>query len=271
LDVFGPSLVSSDGLDWNRHRKVTVSTLNDKNNLAVWSEAIRQTEQMTDYYMRNSGGVVIDAANDPRKLYLHVFTGACFGVEYEYTGTAEQYIPEGHRRSYKDCLHTTLKDLLILRLVPDWALKLPVLPQRILDFRQASTELLQYLNEMISSAEKQFRENKKDAKVGNLLTYMVWKSEEMRKEQGDGSSRDRLYLTGAEVRGNLFTYSLGGHESAAHTLTFAIYLLAASPQVQDWLFEELHAVLGEERDLRSPETCTRAFARLKRSLAIMVS
>ncbi|CAE7174329.1 hypothetical protein PTNB73_02647 [Pyrenophora teres f. teres] len=269
LDVFGPSLVSSDGLDWNRHRKVTVSTLSDKNNRLVWSEAIHQTQQMTDYYIQKSEGMVIDAVDDTRKLYLHVFTSVCFGVEYDYMAPEERYIPKGHRRSYKDCLHTTLKDLLILRLVPNWAFKLPALPKRIKDFREASTELLQYLNEMISSAEKQFRENKKDKKVGNLLTYMVCKSEEMREEQGDSLSRDRLYLTGDEVRGNLFTYSLGGHESAAHTLTFALYLLAASPQIQDWLFEELDAVLGHESDLLSPETFTRAFPRLIRSLAIM--
>ncbi|KAH9870199.1 hypothetical protein J1614_007122, partial [Plenodomus biglobosus] len=269
LDVFGPSLVSSDGLDWNRHRKVTVSSLSDKNNRLVWSEAISQTQQMTEYYTQTSEGMVIDAVEDTRKLYLHVFTGVCFGVKYDFMAPAEQYIPEGHRRSYKDCLHTTLKDLLILRLVPNWAFRLPALPQRIIDFRQASNELLQYLNEMVSSAEKQFRDNTMDAKANNLLNYMVWKSEEMRVEQGDASPRDRLYLTGAEVRGNLFTYSLGGHESAAHTLTFALYLLAASPQIQHWLLEELDAVLGPESDLLSPETFPRAFPRLTRSLAIM--
>ncbi|KAF2845718.1 cytochrome P450 [Plenodomus tracheiphilus IPT5] len=269
LDVFGPSLVSSDGLDWNRHRKITVSSLSDKNNRLVWSEAIRQTQQMTDYYMQTSEGMVIDAVEDTRKLYLHVFTGVCFGVAYDYMAPAEQYIPKGHIRSYKDCLHTTLKDLLILRLVPNWAFKFPSLPQRIVDFREASTELLKYLDEMISSAERQFRDNKKDAKANNLLDYMVWKSEEMREEEDDASSRNRLYLTGAEVRGNLFTYSLGGHESAAHTLTFSLYLLAAFPKIQDWLLEELDAVLGHENDLLSSETFTRAFPKLTRSLAIM--
>lgn len=248
-----------------------MTSLNDRNNQLVWNEAVRQTQQMLEHYMRSSKGMVVDALHDTTRLYLHVFTAVCCGVTYEYMDPAGQVIPEGHRRSFEDCLHTSMKDILIQRLVPHRAFKLPVLPRRIADFRDASTELLQYFDEMVSSAEKQFWENKRDAKTKNLLSDMVWRSEEMRKEQASALSPNRLYLTGSEVRGNLFTYARGGHESAAHTLTFAIYLLAAYPQIQDWLFEELHVVLGEESDLMSPATFTRAFPKLTRSLAIMVS
>ncbi|KAI8935083.1 hypothetical protein NX059_007678 [Plenodomus lindquistii] len=266
MDVFGSSLVSSDMPDWNRHRKITVTSLNDKTNGLVWSEAIYQTQQMVDHYMRSSEGRVIDALEDTSRLYLHVFTAVCCGVKYEYMAAAD--IPEGHSRSFEECLHTSMKDILIQRLVPSWAFRLPVLPKRIADYRDASSELLEYFDEMVSSAEKDLQDNNKSVKI-NLLTDMVRRSEELRKEQTDGSLANNLHLTGPEIRGNLFTYARGGHESAAHTLTFALYLLAAYPRVQEWLFEELHAVLGNEDNLSSPETFTRAFSKLPRSLAIM--
>ena len=75
-------------------------------------------------------------------------------------------------------------------------------------------------------------------------------------------------LSASEVYGNIFIFSFAGHDTTAHTLTFSIYLLAAAPDVQDWIAEELAHVLGDA----PPEAWNyaAAFPRLKRTLALML-
>ncbi|KAJ0347845.1 hypothetical protein COL154_006716 [Colletotrichum chrysophilum] len=274
LDFLGTSLVSSDGEDWVRHRKATVSTLSDRNNRRVWTETVRQTQQMIQHYFSVSSGRIIDPVEDVREVYLHVFTGVCFGVKYDFRQAAEKYIPEGHSRSYKDCLHTSLKDLLILRLVPKWILDLPVLPHRISNFRDSAREMRQYLDEMIASSKEELEEKgtRRRTQTDNLLSFMVKSNGEIEAENASSEvSLKRNCLTESEIRGNLFTYSLGGHESSAHTLTFALYLLAALPKEQEWLAAEITSVLGQKTDWQSEESFMEMFPRLKRCQAVMVS
>ncbi|KAL3299351.1 major facilitator superfamily transporter [Colletotrichum asianum] len=212
LDFLGTSLVSSDGEDWVRHRKATVSTLSDRNNRLVWAETIRQTQQMIQHYFSASSGRIIDPVEDVREVYLHVFTGVFFGVKYGFRQAAEKYIPEGHLRTYKDCLHTSLKDLLILRLVPKWILDLPVLPHRISNFRDSAREMRQYLDEMIASSKEELEEKgtRRRTQTDNLLSFMVKSNGEIEAENGSSDmSLKWNYLTESEIRGNLFTYSLG--------------------------------------------------------------
>ncbi|KAF5498055.1 Cytochrome P450 86A2 [Colletotrichum siamense] len=272
LDFLGTSLVSSDGEDWVRHRKATVSTLSDRNNRLVWTETVRQTQQMIQHYFSASSGRIIDPVEDVREVYLHVFTGVCFGVKYDFRQAAEKYIPEGHSRSYKDCLHTSLKDLLILRLVPKWILDLPVLPHRISNFRDSAREMRQYLDEMIASSKEELEEKgiRRRTQTDNLLSFMVKSNGEIEaKNASSEASLKRNCLTESEIRGNLFTYSLGGHESSAHTLTFALYLLAALPEEQEWLAAETTSVLGQKTDWQSEESFMEVFPRLKRCQAVM--
>lgn len=266
--------MSSDGDDWTRHRKATVATLSDRTNRLVWAESVRQTQQMIHYYHRTSQSLICDPVEDVRELYLHVFTSVCFGFTYDFKQPERDCIPKGHERSYKDCLHTSLKDILILRLVPCWAMRFPALPQRIKNFRDAVAEMRQYLDEMINDCKDNIRGSKKKTQNDNLLSFMVKRNRDLEVETRLGGSKDdgsHALLKESEIRGNLFTYSLGGHESSAHTLTFAIYLLAALPEQQAWLMEEIDQVLGGRPDWKSADAFMEIFPRLKRCQAAMVS
>lgn len=48
-----------------------------------------------------------------------------------------------------------------------------------------------------------------------------------------------------QLRDEIMTLLLAGHETTASTLTFGWYLLAGDPEVATWLHEELDAVLGD--------------------------
>lgn len=64
----------------------------------------------------------------------------------------------------------------------------------------------------------------------------------------------------------VFVFNFAGHDTTAHTFTFATYFLAANPDVQDWLSEEINHVMGDRR----PEDWVYSdFTSLKRCLAVM--
>lgn len=64
----------------------------------------------------------------------------------------------------------------------------------------------------------------------------------------------------------VFTFNFAGHDTTAHTFTFALYFLAANPAVQDWVSEGIHDVTG---DRRPAEWLASDFHCLNRCLAVM--
>ncbi len=70
----------------------------------------------------------------------------------------------------------------------------------------------------------------------------------------------------ADSKSNIFAYNLAGHETTANTVAYALVLLAAHPQYQDWVREEIMQVQNIlAGDYNS------SFPRLQRCLAVMVS
>lgn len=65
----------------------------------------------------------------------------------------------------------------------------------------------------------------------------------------------------------MFVFNFAGHDTTAHSFVWIIYFLAGNPGVQDWLYEEIEAVLGGRS---SDEWSYRTdFPRLKRCLSIV--
>ena len=97
----------------------------------------------------------------------------------------------------------------------------------------------------------------------------------MRKTTTDGgkgfalSHPERGGLTEDEIYGNIFVYNFAGHDTMAITMNWAIYLLAANPQVQDWIGEEIQAVLPNTN--KETWDYFDTYPKLKRVFAVMVS
>jgi cytochrome P450 len=49
--------------------------------------------------------------------------------------------------------------------------------------------------------------------------------------------------------GNLFIYNVAGDNTTAYTICYAIYMLAAQPDVQNWLGEEIDSVFSEKDEV----------------------
>ncbi|TQS33932.1 hypothetical protein Golomagni_05708, partial [Golovinomyces magnicellulatus] len=57
--------------------------------------------------------------------------------------------------------------------------------------------------------------------------------------------KNRRGLSLEELYSNLFVINFAGHDTTANTIAFAIFSLAANPAVQEWVSEEIEAVVGD--------------------------
>ena len=52
-------------------------------------------------------------------------------------------------------------------------------------------------------------------------------------------------LTVSEVLGNIFVINFAGHDTTANTLAFAMLMLTANPEIQNWVSEEVRKCVGD--------------------------
>ncbi|KAJ9633981.1 hypothetical protein H2204_006528 [Knufia peltigerae] len=265
LDIYGPNLDTVNGKVWDRHRKVTVPPFNEQNSALVWREAGEQADQMLAVWSKQ--GTVRSTQRDVHALALNVLCGAGFGVQSTFvddtlppTDDEDQQDNLGPKRlGYRESLRLLLGDIvqvILLSLIknvgyPQWALF-----GGMKKLNRAYEEFKFYMGEMISRERQAFEQG--DLSRHNLLSEMIRASE---------GSIAGAGLSDEEVYGNLFIYNLAGHDTTAATLHFAITLLAACPEWQTWIAEEIDAVRkADDTGLSYYED---TFPRLKRVLALM--
>ncbi len=75
-------------------------------------------------------------------------------------------------------------------------------------------------------------------------------------------------LTVEEIFGNIFMINVAGHDTTANALAFSVVLLAAYPEVQDWVAEELREMIESSQN----ETWDYGvlYPKLKRCKAVLV-
>jgi len=105
LNVFGPNLGTTEGQQWQRHRKITAACFNERNNELVWSESIQQATGMLRYWSSKSS--INSIADDTRTLSLHVMPSAGFGKSYPFRGAEESPTTEDSL-TYKESLKLIL-------------------------------------------------------------------------------------------------------------------------------------------------------------------
>ena len=188
--------------------------------------------------------------HDTALLALHVLAYAGFGIQYSFfEGTHSPR--EGHNMSYRDALSLVLGNMILIALFSKKLLQSLWLPGKLREIGAATAEFQEYMEEMLINERRVISRGERAS--GNLVSNLIRASE----ETSEG-------LTDEEIYGNIFVYNLAGHESTANTIAFSIVLLAAYPKWQDWIGEEINAVMRQEPGYQT------AFPKLKRCLSVMV-
>lgn len=205
-------------------------------------------------------------AADTATLALHVLTCVGFGLTYPFHGGVRK-LSGGHSMTYRDALSLCLRNIITFAILPKKLLSLSFLPRKLRDLGLAMREFQSYMEEMLSH-ERSMAEKRGDGS-GNLVSSLVRASNESQQAGGERGSSP-LGLTDEEIFGNIFAFNLAGHETTANTVATALVLLAAKPDYQTWLAEEIQFVLAN-RDNPESWNYQEVFPRLQRCLAVMVS
>ncbi|KAF2651062.1 cytochrome P450 [Lophiostoma macrostomum CBS 122681] len=217
---------------------------------------------MLSQWLSQPNGKIANMVDDTRVIALHVLTSAGFGISHDYHGGAR--LPAaGHKLSHRDSLMTLLNHLtttIVLGQMPWLESIRSLLPKHLQHVKQAINEFDQYMDEMLATERRLMAQQQQNSAKPNLISTLIRTSDEANSEGQTG-----LRLTDQEIKGNLFIFNLAGHDTTANTLAYAVALLAAYPEIQDWVVEEVDAVLGEDEDVKY-ET---VFPKLKRVLAVM--
>lgn len=260
LEVFGPNVDTVEGEIWQRHRRITTPPFNERNSGLVWKETLKQATDMLSSWTQKPSRGVTSLVDDTMMLALHVLTAAGFGRFYPFSGGLQDP-SNGHKMTYRDALRLILADLFTTIVaskmpIPDW-----LAPKSVVIVKLAIKDFKKYMFEMVEEERKAISQMSLES--DNLMGVLIRASEA---SKNGGSSRSGL--TDEEIYGNLFIYNLAGHETTANTLAYAIALLSTNTRCQEWLAEEVRAVLVSEEAVEGWDY-EKAFPQLTRCLAVM--
>jgi cytochrome P450 len=242
-----------DGAPWKRQRKMTATCFSEQNNQIVWSESLYLAKDMLRYWTTKPSLKTV--ADDTRTLSLHVLSRAGFGKSFPFEGHDERQ-DTSPSASYKASLQTILENCVLIMALGTKFLAKPWLPRKLRVLHESCVTFQGYMTELYEKEKRAVAEGRSTDK--NLMNSLVRASQD---EARDGSG-----LTEQEIYSNLFVFNFAGHDTTAHTFTFAIYFLAAHPDVQGWVRKEVLEVLGDSDEW----SYTAHYPRLKRCLSVML-
>lgn len=137
--------------------------------------------------------------------------------------------------TYADALSIVLTNLFTA--IFSASIKIPIwlLPSRIRQTHHAVENFKRYMSEMVQEERNAMASGRPES--DHFMSILVRASDA---EKMPGSSARPL--TDSEIHGNLFTFNLAGHDTTASTIAYAIILLAAHPEWQEWVAEEVQKV-----------------------------
>jgi cytochrome P450 len=235
----------------------------------VWNESLSQAREMLQSWTGSAESGIPSMAKDTRTLSLNVLAATGFRRSYKFRSSSQQGTDEA--RTYRDALQTVLDNAIFLMLVPPRLLLLPLLPKSWARIGKAAADFKQYMIHMLEEEASLLERGKTG--TGSLMTSFVRALDTHEKEgvtvKSNAVQSPSKGLTVDEIFGNIFVINFAGHDTTANTLAFSMLLLAANPEVQDWVAEELQEA-AKNGDSENWDYSV-LFPELKRCRAVLVS
>lgn len=236
---------------------------------SVWMESLKQTTEMVQSWTESADGEpgISSVARDTRTLSLNVLAATGFRKSYKFRSSSHHDTDDAE--SYRDALQTVLDNAIFLMLVPPRFLRLPFLPRSWTRIGKAAAAFKQYMVRMLNEETSLLDEGKTG--TGSLMTSFIRALDTRQKQEAVMTrSESQVFkgLTVEEIFGNIFVINFAGHDTTANTLAFSMLLLAAFPEVQEWVAEEVRDVTtkGKSQEWDYGEM----FIKLKRCRAVLV-
>ncbi|ROV97578.1 hypothetical protein VSDG_04593 [Cytospora chrysosperma] len=273
LEVYGPCISTAGWDDWARHRKVLAAPFNESVMHFVWDESLRQATAMLRSWTGTQAAAGIPSVQkDTRTLSLNVLAATGFRKSYDFHGSAD-VAAHDEAGSYRDALQTVLDNAILIMIIPYRYLRGSLVPKKLVRIGDAARSFKKHMVKMLEDETSALRDNEPGS--GGIMSALVRALDVHEREvivqpNLKDSKEGKRGLSVDEIFGNLFVINFAGHDTTANTLAFSMLLLAAHPEVQAWLAEEL-AAIQDGKDTAVEQWDYRAvFPRLKRCQAVVL-
>jgi cytochrome P450 len=270
MNIFGPNLLTSEGETWARQRKLIAPNVNEKISKLVFGESVQQAQQMLSSYMDDLRGVTDDTMKGMKRVAINVLAVAGFGVSVPWKEQPSER-PKGYRLTYMDATKTVVENIIEAAVFPAKMLTLPFFAPAWQDIGHAKNEFPKHTRSMLEN-ERKLQEDTSEPR-NNLMSLLVRLSDVSKVEADPNVKRAEgektQVILDEEIVGNLFIFTSAGFDTTANTMSYALAVLTAYPEWQDWLYEEIRQVVGD-KELGTLEY-NEVYPHLPRCMALMVS
>lgn len=215
--LIGRSVVSLNGSRWKQRRQMAQPSFHHKRVATISQTMATLTRDLVSAWDERAPGTVVDMEAEMTRLTLRIAAKTLLGVDLD------------DRLDAVGQAFTDVNHFISTR----WANPFAVLAARIpmpgnRDYRNA----MRTLNAAVYRIIADRRASGDDP--GDLLSMLLDARDE---DTGEG-------LTDLELRDEVTTMLMAGHDTSATTLTWAWYLLSQHPEAEEKMHRELDAVLG---------------------------
>lgn len=203
-------------------------------------------------------------------LAFHVLANTGFGTDYSFKDIDDIPSKKSYTMTWSKASNTVRENMLVAVTIPNCILSMPFAPQKWNQAGRAIVELKRYMADILDQERSHFF--KGVPKSGKLLSSLMHASDEVKRGKEGQLERSKAATSGLsreEMLGDIYVFSLAGHETTGNALAFAIYLLSVHPEIQTWVQEEIDQVHRDNDTISDLEYESSPL--LKRSLAVMVS
>jgi len=211
--VLGQGLLTSEGDFWKRQRSLIQPGFHRQSILAYAAVMARPAGRMLDSWKEKGERNIHE---DMMRVTLEIVAQCLFGVE----------VTDAAERVGKAMEVVTERFIINASLAMVFRFDIPVL------FAPREWRAIRELNEIIGSIIRERRSSNQPRE--DLLDMLL------RARDADGNA-----MSDAQLRDEVMTLFLAGHETTAIALSWACYLIAQNPHIEAKLAEELRAVLGD--------------------------
>jgi cytochrome P450 len=210
--VLGDGLLTTDGETWKRQRRMVQPAFSSARLAGYAGVMVEEAARAAETWR---GGEVRDVGREMMQVTLRVVSRTLFGHD-----ASARHIEDVGR-----AMRLFQGSLVRPNLLPAW---MPSPQRRKLRHALDALDALTY---GVVAARRSSPVRQPD-----LLQMLV----DAVDEEGDGGR-----LTEKELRDQLVTLFLAGHETTSHALTWTLYLLSRNPRAERALHEEIDRVLGD--------------------------
>lgn len=217
--ILGNGLLNSEGELWKRQRKLMQPAFHRSRLEKFAAGMVRDTQEMLENWGKLSSDDVIEITREMSRLTFEIVGHSLFSTDVkDFTDLAG------------DALHFAM-DYVNRRTITPFNVPTRLPTRKNRRFRATMKLLNRIVNDIIRS-----RRSPTNAPQDDLLALLMQARDD---ESGKGMSDQQL-------RDEVMTFVLAGHETTANTLAWTLYLVSEHPEVRTRLEQEVDEILKGE-------------------------